>query len=980
MRGTSSNLDGQYEIKGLEPGEFTITVSFLGYRDYTVDFKINAGENTLNIKLEPDYFGLDEVVVTGVGQGTQTKKLGFTVAKVDAKALTTVPANDVGTALQGKVPGVSIVRPSGDPSAPATIRLRGSTSLGDNQEPLIIIDGIITDGNLADINMQDVESIEIVPGAAGASLYGSIAGNGVIQIVTKRGNKSIGKPQINFRSEFGFSTLANEYPVTNNHGFVNDAVLTADGQAVESWQGYATYDEDPTYDNPYPVLYDNLDKVFSGQPFNSNYVRLSNATNSFNYMISAEQFVQGGVIENLQDFERNSFRVNTDYTYKGFDVQFSGSYVASSFPNITEQGQGANFFYSALIAAPVINFGEQNPDGTPSNNPRGYDVIGDNFQNPLYVASNFNTNSNRDRYIAGIKAGYEFSENFRVDGRQSFDRTNNIIRSSTPVGYQTPTPSPALNNGSESRTISENTTQISELWATYSLEKNNWKARAIGKYLYEDRSFESFGFSGDTYSASGITNFAALDQTSFQINNFLSEERAENYILDVEFDYDDKLILGAMGRRDGSSSFGEDNRYRFFYRGSAAYRLSEDISINNVDELKLRASYGTSGQRPPFQAQFETYSVGATTITPNILGNNEITPSVVAEMEFGIDAFFLNRFDLTVNYAQSNVTDDYLLVPLTGDNSFSSQWQNVGEIQTKTFELALQTNLVNKDDLRADLTFAFSTTSQEVTDLGGAPAFTRSAGAAIELFRFEEGESIGAMYGNRLLSSVDQLTVGEDGTVLNLPGGFTPDQFSINQLGHVVLTDAIGTSDERPMYLVDETGTRQNVRIGDTQPDFQLGTTGNLNYKNFNVFMVWDWSYGGEVYNYTRQLMYFQDRHLDLETYTRNGLHPDYLKQTSGLYNGGEAVSHFVENASFLKLRELSVSYTIGNKFLQRLGIGNAVRSVQLSAVGRNLIIITPYTGFDPEVALRTNATNFRIDEFAYPNFRTFSGAVNVRF
>jgi hypothetical protein len=180
------------------------------------------------------------------------------------------------------------------------------------------------------------------------------------------------------------------------------------------------------------------------------------------------------------------------------------------------------------------------------------------------------------------------------------------------------------------------------------------------------------------------------------------------------------------------------------------------------------------------------------------------------------------------------------------------------------------------------------------------------------------------------------------------------------------------------MYLVDENGDPQVVNIGSTQPDFQLGISGNYNYKNIGLFMVWDWAQGGEVYNYTRQLLYNRNTHQDLEDLTQDGYDPQYLLAIDGLYNGSEAVSHFVEDASFLKLREVSLSYTLTN---QTLGVvGDYLRDIKVSVVGRNLLTFTEYTGYDPEVALRTNSTNFRLDEFAYPNFRTYSASVQVRF
>lgn len=976
-RGAATDLDGEYRIAEIPSGTYALTISYIGYTRYTQEVQIGNSEVVQDVSLEQDILGLEEVVVTGVGSGTQTTKLGFSVSKISGSNLEEVPATNLGSALQAKVPGVTIVKASGDPSAAASIRLRGSTSINGDQSPLIIIDGVITDGSLSDINMQDVESIEIVKGAAGSSLYGSLAGNGVIQIITKRASQSIDRPQVTVRSEYGFSEIARKFPTTTKHPWVNDAVLTDDGRFVDEWLGFGTYDADRVFDNDYPVTYDNTEAIYTGQPYNTNYVNIANSSGSFNYFASFEDMAQSGVVKNLDEYQRQSFRLNADYLYdEKFKLAFSGSYVNTEYPDINEQGQGSNFFYSALSAPPAIDFTERNADGTFTNDPTGYS-LGSNEQNPLYVAQNFQDDINRERYIVGLNLTYEVNEWLSLNARQSVDKRYQLNTTSTPVGYQTPTPSQTFNNGYEGRTTIDQTTAITELWAASNFQVDDFNINLIGKYLYEDREYEAYGFSGYNYSVSGIQSFGALDASTFSIGNTFEEIRVENLILDGTFDYQDKLILGGMIRNDGSSAFGEDERYNIYYRGSLAYRISEDFEINNIDELKVRASYGTSGNRPPFEAQYETYTAGSTVLLPNILGNTEIKPSQVAELELGVDVAFLGKYNFVANYALSNVTNDYLLAPLTGTSPFSAQYQNVGEIENKTFELGLSGNVINTRDIQAGFNLSFSTTEQTVTDLGGLAPFTRSAGGAIDLFRFEEGVPYGAMYGNKFISSVGDLTV-VDGTVVNIPGGYTPSDFEVNSLGHVVLSENRGTEFERPMYQVDENGDPEVVNIGSTQPDFQLGISGNYNYKNIGLFMVWDWAQGGEVYNYTRQLLYNRNTHQDLEDLTQDGYDPQYLVAIDGLYNGSEAVSHFVEDASFLKLRELSLSYTLTN---QKLGaIGDYLRDVKVSVVGRNLLTFTEYTGYDPEVALRTNSTNFRLDEFAYPNFRTYSASVQVRF
>ena len=1017
QRGASTDIDGQYSFDVPASGATVeLTVQFLGYRNATRQIVLSPGSQIQNFELVTDNLGLDEVVVTGVASGTPQRKLPFAIGRVDAEDLQEVPASDPVTALRGKVAGVTIVQASGDPSSSADIRLRGTTSLTGSSSPLIIIDGIITDGSIRDINMEDVESIEVVKGAAAASLYGSLAGNGVIQVRTRRGAQRQGQPEVRFRSETGFSDIADSYPTATRHPFVLDnLVVLVNGQErtlvnptdaeiialpsntkILSWNGreQEIIAADGLFDNPFPggSGNDNVASLFTGQPFNSNYISVGTNTDQFRFLTSFENFNQGGVLEPVDDYQRNTFRLNADYTPSNIlEVNFSGSYVDVGAPNFAgeEQGQGDNFFYSALVAEPYIDLTERNErTGLFSNVPTGYSVQGSNFQNPLYVAEQRELQFSRTRLIGGLGVRVRPIDWLTFEGRQSLDRTFQDNRTFFPVGYETPTPG-TVNTGSETRNNFSFITAISELSANVVRSFGNINSSVTAKYLYEDREVDQVVAGGSGFIARGIRDISALDQTTLGVSSFFSEERAENFFVNADFDYDDTYILSGLVRRDGSSSFGADERWQTYYRLSSAYRVSEDLSLPGVDELKLRASFGTSGQRPPFEAQYETFNATSSGISPGILGNRNLKPSEIQELELGFNAGLFNRTSIEVNYARTQTQNDYLLVPLSAAAGFSAQYQNVGEIESNAFEVALSNYLLQGKDLSLDVNLTFSRVRQRVTDLGGTPAFTIQGAGALPLFRIEEGVNYGAIYGNELLTSIDQLTLGEGGVVLNRGGvdvngdnRITAADFTVNSQGYVIPARqlAAGEADTRqPIYRVDENGERAVLQIGDTQPDFQMGFTSNFNFKGIGFFALVDWVQGADVYNYTKQLLYFNDRHQDQQDLATQGFGYGYTNGSSAIYNAANASSYFVEDASFVKLREVALSYTLGSGVLQRY-LGNRANSIKLSVIGRNLLTFTDYTGWDPEVALRNNATNFRLDEFAYPNFRTFTAAIDVRF
>ncbi|MEX0723822.1 MAG: SusC/RagA family TonB-linked outer membrane protein [Gracilimonas sp.] len=996
-RGAATNVDGEYEITNVPSGTYTIVATFLGFKRSETTVQVGSGEVTVDFELEPDYFGLEDVVVTGVGQGTQTTKLGFSVGKVGEETLSEVPAVDPANALRGKMSGVTVVQSSGDPSAAPDIRLRGSTSISGNQQPLIIVDGVITDGSLRDINMSDVESIEVIKGAAGASIYGSLAGNGVIQIITKRNAEQVNEPQVTVRSEYGFSQIANEYPIATKHPYpTDDVVLTADGEAIASWPSAnaGSYDDDRRFDNDFPVYYDNLDALFTSNPYMNNSISLANSGQQYNYRISFDNYSQGQVLEPLGDYKRNTVRFNADYVpNEKLTAKFNVSYINVESPTVSEQGQGANYFYSVLVAEPVFNLSEKDDDGNYNNAPRGYGALGSNFQNPLYVASNRETQFQRDRILGGASIEYAFNDNLSINGRQSLDKYYTSANTYYPVGYETPSPSQTLNNGFDSRTKIERTTSISELWVQYNQQFDDFNLGTIVKYLYEDREYDEVELEGYDFPVSGLRNIGSANPDNYDIGSEFEEVKVENFFLNVDLDYQDKIIASGLIRRDGSSGFGSEERWQTYYRGSLAYRITQDFEFENINEWKVRASYGTSGQRPPFEAQYETFSVSSTGISPGVLGNNEIKPSVVAELELGTNITFFDRYNFEANYALTNVKNDYLQVPLSSAAGFSSQWQNVGEIESSSLEFMLSGQLYDSRDFSWNSSMTFSRVTQEVTNLGDAAPFTRQSDGAIPLFRFEAGVPYGTMYGNKALTSLDQLTV-VDGEVVN-PGSdvtgdgmLTRDDYEINSQGYVIPKGTHGNAPtdenddpqatEQITYLVDEFGVAEVTSIGNTNPDFTVGFSNTFNYKGLGLYVLLDWVQGGDVYNYTKQLLYFNNRHKDQQDFAEQGFDPTYTDGGSAIYNAASASSYFVEDASFVKLREVALSYTLDGDKLGSLG--NYMDQIRLSVSGRNLLTFTEYTGWDPEVALRTNATNFRIDEYSYPNYRTFTGSVQIRF
>ncbi|MCS7027483.1 MAG: SusC/RagA family TonB-linked outer membrane protein [Bacteroidia bacterium] len=988
-KGTASNADGSYSIT-VSSNDAVLIFSGVGY----VRQEIAVGsQSVIDVQLVADEKMLGEVVVTGVAEGTSTKKLGFSIAKIGEKTLKEVPAIDPANAIRGKVAGAQIVQGTGIPGTAPNIRLRGATNIQGTSNPLIIVDGVITapGTTLADINMNDVESIEIVKGAAGASLYGSQAANGVIQIITKRGAEMEGQTRVTVRSEVGFTNLQRKFPLAKHHHYQ----LNPDGSFKlqdPNNLGSRIEEADGIADNPYPVNYDQQAQVFKSRLFYNNYVSVASTSRNTNFMVSGENLVTQGVVEGLPAFDRKNVRVNVDHKIiDKLKVSISSLFSSSVGPQASERGQ-SGIFYSVLLNEPFLNLRAPNPDGTPFDNisPNIYN----NATNPLYVAYNDQFKLNRDRLLGNMVLSYQATDWLRLEGQYSLDRTwvnferwqdKNYITRNFPNG-----------NGGFLQTLkSGEIGQVATLNAYFNKAflDNDLKIGSTIRYQWEQYNTDFNSLSGSRFASSGVRDASFLDRTTLAVANGSTLVRAENVFLNVRTDYRDRYILEGLVRNDRSSLFGSQERSQIFYRISGAYRLSEDVKIPGIDELKLRASYGTSGQRPRFSDQYETFSSSNGVVVRNQLGNSQLRPSKVGETEVGLNVSFLKRFNFEFNYAKTVARDQILSVPLPPWFGYISQVRNAGTLESNTIEFALNGDALKTKDFTWNFGIIASRTRSEITELGVPPYATdgkfgvaSGAGVANSMFRIEKGQPFGVMYGNVLARSLSQLKTNADGFVINLfqVTGRKLEDFEINEDGFVVLKAQRGTTAERAFVLLDETGQKLVTKIGDSNPDLVMGITNTFSYKNFSLYSLLDVQIGGNIYNSTRQLLYFNNRHADLD---QSGKPVEkrkpiqYYSAANSIYNGNDPVDYFVEKGGFVIVREINLSYSFDRSFFEKLGaIGKVFYDARIALIGRNLFTFTKYTGYNPEVALADNSTSFRVDQFAYPVFRTYTMSLQLRF
>ena len=995
--GTITDFDGKYTFN-VPAGTQVLVFSFIGLK--TQEISID-GRDMIDVVMEPDVFGLDEVVVSGVASGTPRKKLSVTVATVGEKDLKEVPATSAASALQGKLAGVRVIQAAGNPGSAASIRLRGATTLRGSQAPLIILDGIQVEGSLADINIDDIESMEVVKGAAASALYGSRAGNGVIVITSKRGkNLAAGQTSVTVRNEYGKQQLARKMPVAESH-FYKLADDWATEKRYTKYAGVVSYgddrvnhtnpdsigiqiggskviDDDHFQDNPYGVVFDHIGDFYTPGDFYTNYISVANNSEKTNFLASFENAKQEGIILNVGGYSRQNFRFNIDHR-----LAEKWNFSTSNLIIKSKNDMGSLGFFELLQLLPDWNIKLPNPNGTP------YLYLDEKWEttfNPIYWATNIQNTREKTRILSSYSLNYQPFRWMRLDAQYGSERIQYEDQYLRPYGVYTRSTWPEEAEGYMSKFAYKELAQT--LQFTLNLQENFGDFTAKGKvsYLYEDDTWECVSASGSNFSVRGVPDLNALDPDLTSIGSCTGGTVAENIFGILDVDYKAKYIASFLFRYDGASQFGADVRWNPYYRVSGAYRISEDLTIPGIQELKIRAAHGTSGNRPPWNAQYETWNIVGGAPVKNQLGNTQIKPSTITETEVALNAEFLRKFDLEVAYSITDAADQFYPVPLPASAGYTTQWQNMGTLSSKSFEATLGARLVQSKDFNWSSNLTFDRIRTKISKLNVPPFTMGGRGNPNDpgVLFIKEGTYFGELWGNEFIRDLAKMeemieNLGGEG---QLYADKTIDDYTINSDGYVIEKGTEGTRFEKPIHYRDESGSIKTVSIGDANPDFNMGISNTLSYKGFTIYTLFDWKQGGDVYSQTLQWMMRDNKAPEMDQAGK----PDYAKKAYDyyitIYNVNAQNNHFVQDGTYLKLRELSLYYSLPSGVMSNF-LGGFFKSVRFGIVGRNLYTWTNYSGFDPEVSTSEGNVDPTIqgwDDFSYPNYKTLTGSIEFKF
>ncbi|WP_216647384.1 SusC/RagA family TonB-linked outer membrane protein [Chitinophaga sp. SYP-B3965] len=971
--GASTDANGKYNFAAtVQAGTYVLEFSGIGFKQKNKTITIGGADITADMQMEEDVLKMDEIVVIGSTLRQSRKQLGNTVNSVDAKQLSNTGSGNLGAALQGKVPGAQIQQTSGDPSGGISVRMRGTSTIMGSAEPLYVIDGVVVSNStinvtnlnvsatgvanlgvgtgtpdmgtnrMADINPNDIEKIDIIPGASASAIYGSRASNGVVLITTKSGKAG------QMKIDFGTSIIANSlrkkvYISTYGKQFGSAALRLGN---ISDGPGNVTIYNRPdgqvrrlSTDLVDVTRYDYQDEIFRTGIGTDNYVSLSGGTEKTKYYFSGGYYNNEGIIKNT-NFRRFNFKTRIEQTVNKYLTLIGGISYVNSFSNEKPNG---NVFWSPInsinITNNIYNIEERDVNG----NLKGVEPT---RVNPLSVIEHMRLNQSVSRTITdlqvklrpveGLSIDYILGiDNYSQEGSNQIDRYP-YIAAQEGLGY--------ASNALVSSFQINNDINIS-----YEKKFSDFSSLTVAGFNHQYQKLTGL-FNEGRDMLPGITT---INGAAVKLDPRYTYDQKQIFggFLQQTFGYKSILFITGAARIDGSTVFPKDTRTYFYPKVSGSFSLSDmdfwkDIG-NWFSSARLRASWGLAGNLSGIgsYSRFNTYLSGSINgvATYNIdptLGNETVEPERSSEFEFGTDLSFLNnKLGVIFTVYNKKIVGNSLLVArvLAPSSGGSNKTANVGNLTNKGWELGISANPVSGNNFNWNISASVSKNENLVTSSSQvSPIALANAAGSVSVIM--AGQPLGVFYGN---------------------------YFERDASGNLAL-DAAG----RPIAAVNNPTAKvlQRKVLGDPNPDWILSFNNSLAYKKLSLSFLIDGALGHQVFNADRR--------------TRQGVGiGDYSeKEIKGELPRGYIFAVYnteewrVEDASYVKLREVALSYELPS-------FARFIRSSSISLVGRNLISWDDYDGYDPETNAGGNSSVLRgIDFGNVPIPRTFQLSFRASF
>lgn len=987
--GTVTDNDGHYSIS--VRSDVTLVFSFLGYLDSR---EAVQGRKTIDVQLQPDTNQIEETVV--IGYGTMRKSdLTGSISSVSSRAIESFKTGSVAEALGGQIAGVNITSSDGTPGAGFDIKIRGIGTVNGDSSPLYIVDGFEV-SSIDYLANQDIQDIQVLKDASASAIYGSRAANGVVLVTTKSGKE--GHTEISYNGSASYRQLSKKLDVLNPYEYVKLQMEL--NPTRYSGRYYAVGDDDAGVPFRYQSLDDYIgvegldwqDEAFRSTWSQSHDVSVSGGNKETTYTATFSHFDEDGIFVN-SGYEKNTGRLKIRQKINSWltlDAQVN--YTSS---NRHGQGTGGSVLSNILNYRPTgglytsdwqLRFNSTDPIleqlGTSNAN----------YYNPIINSENVDQTTKTDQWIANGSLTVKFNKHLSFKSSASYNTgftrrdvfyhegSSQADRGSGPYGNSRTTKALKWSN---SNVLTYDKTFSKKHRTTLTLgHETTYESTA---YLYG----ESKDFPLDDL---GINNLG-MGATPSSVTTSLTDKRRLSFFGRGFYSYDNRYMFTATLRADASTVFSNSNKWGFFPSFAAAWTASNEEFLSGADwlsNLKLRLGWGTVGNdRISSYLSLDLYSpvkygVGSTVVTvltPSQLANKDLKWEGSTTANIGVDfGVFNDRITLTADAFIKDSKDLLLAQNLALASGFASQWQNVGKIRNKGLELTLKTINVSKRDFYWSTDFNISFIRNTLEELANGSDYMLSRSGFNSNFSSYDyiakvGEALGNMYGyvfDGVYQSSD-FNLLPDGTMQLKEG--VPDISShageTVQPGFVKYKDLDGdgviTTDDRTI-------------IGNGNPDWYGGLTNTFNFKGWDLSFLLQFTVGNDVYN--AQRMYSTQTRLEMmnnlaevkDRWTPTNA-SNKVPSAKG-YVAYDVYSRFIEDGSFLRLKNITLGYTIPDKLSRKLYLSK----VRLYATAQNLFCLTRYSGFDPEVNMLSSALMPGFDYGAYPKTRVYTFGAELKF
>ncbi len=964
-RGVQTDFDGNYSINA-SVGE-RLVFSYVGMSDQVIPV---GAANTINVVLQEDTEALEEVVVVAYGTKTQDQ-LSSAVSVVGSEELAKLtPTTSVDNMLQGRAPGVQVVAANGNPSSTAFVRIRGIGSINAGSAPLYVIDGVVAP-NLTSVNPNDVESMSVLKDAATASLYGARAANGVIVITTKQGRKNQGA-QISFTSRYGKSQkIEDNFEIMNARQKLQyESELAALGVGNAAALPGATTLTDEEYQLLLSYDQDWRDTLLRQGTVQSNALSIAGGSEEISYFLSVGHDRNTGIIDGLNGFERLSGRLNVTYQAKPWlEIGANVSVTGTNTDEPRDRNNVQNPFRAMYDYNPYETLFQRDAQGN---------VLFDENGEPLWnwthtgfqIAEAIRTNPEqnlRTTTIGGLNVKAKLTEHitndFRIGAQYNIFRREYFIEPGSRLDFfvgDAQNPGSKTDNGSF--VLDYTVTNILSYERTIA-DKHNFKVS--GLFEYNDRNFRSYRLSSIGFASPLLDVQAVAASPTTTTTNVT---RTTLYSLGgfLDYDYDGKYILTGSIRRDGSSDFGQNFKFGTFWSASAAWNISRESFMEDsfINQLKLRASAGTSGNRNVgnlaalAEIGFGNLN-GATTAIPTDNGNPDLRWEENFIWDIGLEfGLWNNRIRGVVDYYERTTSDLLLNVqlPRQGGEPDGVILSNIGEMVNKGIEVELSGDIFRGEDFEWTLGGNIAFVDNEVTELN--PSTANPEGAPID-------------------RSLSTIRVGEEINTFYMPrwAGVNPAN------GEPLFLDANGN-------VTNQYDADANQVLSGKSPlaDFDGGVNTYIRYKGFDLAADFYFKVGNYVYNFIESNLLSDgtavddNQRVDAFNYWRNPGDTGVLPSPLFGNEAQQFTDRFLQKGDYIRLRNLTVGYNMPSKFLENTGL----QSVRFFVQGQNLWSYVPYFKGDPEVGVGSgesaNPVFGEFNLYSYPQVQSIQLGVDVKF